>query len=424
MSMPSRSRNNLIAGTFLIVSLLMFVVISVVLSGVGERLAPSNEYVVRFPMSVGAPGLTGGSAVTLGGQDVGSVTQVEFAPGISGAPDSVDVTVRVRAQIVLHEDARFELVRPLVGAGTLINIAWAGRGPGLLSAGDIVAGTTAPPAFLADAGFGDQQREQLRSIFSSAERATADLASTTRAVSEELPAAVEDVRYAAGRARGLLEQADRFEAQIERMLSSLESASGGASEAVTDARQALQDLQAAVAENRETVHSMTQSLDRTVRRIEQEGLDDLIAALEDARETSALAREATAEAGGILRGQRPNIERTLANFRLASDQVKLTAIEARAAPWRLLNSPTRKEIAEQLLYDAAQAYLLASVELAQVNDTLAATVERSAQRQSGTEDAKISELQDQLAEAVEAYEKSAQNLLERLSNDPESDNGG
>lgn len=414
MSKPSRSRNNLLAGTFLLVSLAIFLVISVIFSGVGEQLASSRVYVVRFPVAVGAPGLTGGSAVTLGGQNVGRVTDVGFARDEAGVPFAVDVSVRVRSELTLHEDARFELVRPLVGAGTLVNIASPGGGPSVLDEGGIVAGTAAAPAFLSDAGFGAEQQAQLRSIFASAEQATADLASTTRAVSEQLPEAIEDVRFAAGRARELLDASADFEDQIGQTLATIDRAAIGTEGAIEEARAALENIRATVATNRQTLTQVIDSLGRTSERVENELLDDFAAAVAEARRTTALASSAAEEADGMLRGQRPNIERTLANFRIASDQVKLTAIEARAAPWRLLNKPTRKEIAEQLVYDAAQAYLLASVELAQVNDTLAATVERAAQRAPGSQDDEIAALRAQLAASVERYEEAAEALLDRL----------
>jgi len=91
--MPGREQSNAVrAGVFVLLSVLLAVVIIVILSGVVERLKPANVYVVRFPLSVGAQGLSEGSEVRVGGQKVGQVSGVGFSPNGeaagSGTPPS------------------------------------------------------------------------------------------------------------------------------------------------------------------------------------------------------------------------------------------------------------------------------------------------------------------------------------------------
>jgi len=68
-------------------------------------------------------------------------------------------------------------------------------------------------------------------------------------------------------------------------------------------------------------------------------------------------------AGTLLKEETPGIRHTLANLRLMSDQLKLTAVEVRSQPWRLLHSPTTKEMSSQVLYDARAAYAEAASDL-------------------------------------------------------------
>lgn len=50
----------------------------------------------------------------------------------------------------------------------------------------------------------------------------------------------------------------------------------------------------------------------------------------------------------------------MANLQLTGDQLKLAAIEVRRSPWRLLYSPSKKELETDNLYDAARSFALAA----------------------------------------------------------------
>ena len=91
--MAHREQSNAVrAGLFVTVSVLLAMLIIVMLSGIRERLTPSNSYIVRFDLAVGAQGLSEGSEVRVSGQKVGQVSSVRFtSDGDETMPSSVDV---------------------------------------------------------------------------------------------------------------------------------------------------------------------------------------------------------------------------------------------------------------------------------------------------------------------------------------------
>jgi hypothetical protein len=106
----------------------------------------------------------------------------------------------------------------------------------------------------------------------------------------------------------------------------------------------------------------------------------------------------------------------MANFRLASDQLKLTMMEVRRAPWRLLYRPDTKELQYELLYDSARAYATAVSDLRAATESLEAAQAAGGARPA-TEGATIDELIDQVRRALDAYrlteEKFVNLLLEK-----------
>jgi len=59
-----------------------------------------------------------------------------------------------------------------------------------------------------------------------------------------------------------------------------------------------------------------------------------------------------------------------------SDQLKLASIEIRRSPWRLLYTPTEKELETDNLYDAARSFALAAGDISTTADALHAIVQR------------------------------------------------
>jgi len=90
----------------------------------------------------------------------------------------------------------------------------------------------------------------------------------------------------------------------------------------------------------------------------------------------------------------PDITSMLANLRQASAQLKLTTLEVRRSPWKLLYTPTTDVLAHENLYEAARSYVLATNELESAAGSFREVFEL---------DPKLLERQPQLRKDVEKY---------------------
>ncbi|MFI4871167.1 MAG: hypothetical protein ACIARQ_05090, partial [Phycisphaerales bacterium JB061] len=107
---------------------------------------------------------------------------------------------------------------------------------------------------------------------------------------------------------------------------------------------------------------------------------------------------------------KPGILRTLANARLASDQLRLATIEIRRNPWKLLARPDTKELREELFYDAARVYATAASDLQDAGASLEAILARP----GGADEDEIRALTEELKSAMARYKQAEAGLLEAM----------
>lgn len=115
----------------------------------------------------------------------------------------------------------------------------------------------------------------------------------------------------------------------------------------------------------------------------------------------------------------PTIRSFLFNAREAATQLKLGTLEVRRNPWRLLNMPGPKEIANENLYQAAANFAVATSELNVASDALRAVL--TDQRLRFTHDAAFRKMvEDQVLSAVERFDQSRATLSKLLQAAPRS----
>lgn len=424
----SSTRNNILAGSFLLASVALAVLASFVLSDVGERLRSTNDYIVRFTIAQGATGLKAGSPVLLGGQPVGKVSGVNIVA--TATPPGIDVTVRVDAAYKLYDNALFYLEKPLLGSLTSINIASLGSadlvkgdaqvGPGPdLADGERVAGMIAPPSFLADAGVGSDQVMDLKQIISQAKAAVEKVNALIDNNEGLVTATLTDIRGAAGDAREAVKTAaDKVPAwteQVDSILASTDKAaadfpklSDNADGLLNEGRALVGDMRGLVADNRPGIDRFIDNLDSVAGTI-RENVDPIA---QQAKEAMASFDSLTKRLDTTLATETPNIRRTLANARLASDQLKLAVMEIRAQPWRLLVQPDTKELQQQLLYDSARSYAAAVSDLRAASESLDATIGRVGG--TSAEFGEIMGRRRELDDAFKKYREAEDKLFEQL----------
>jgi len=124
MGSPSeRHRNNIRAGIFVSVSLLLGLAILVVLTDAVEAISRSTErYTVVFDVASGVNNLKAGSDVRVGGVSMGRVTDIrpQLKEGEAFREIAVDFTLDRR--IAIYRDAIILISSPLIGADAWLDI--------------------------------------------------------------------------------------------------------------------------------------------------------------------------------------------------------------------------------------------------------------------------------------------------------------
>ena len=449
--MASSNKNNILAGGFLIAALALAVGSSFIIKGV--NLEHRTEYEVYFPMGVGASGLQPGSAVNLGGRQVGEVASLHFYttadaarigleglidPGSevpessavqldSGGPErlaGIRVAVRIASGVVLFDNAQVFLEKQLLGSGSELNIASVGNpaAPGFrvvgpserLEAGETIVGRVAAPAFLRDAGLGPTEQKLISETVKRVHRIVSNVDDLVVANQGKVGPAVDDLAYTLSEFRKTGQRVDQWNGQVDTILDNtvgfterfnpfVENANAG----IEEARGTIRSVQAAMDTNRP-------KLDATMDNVLAASANLNERVIPNANDAVERGKELMARLDGLIAENAPAIRRIMANGRLAADQLKLATLEVRSQPWRLLYQPTTKETDQQLLYDSARSYATAVSDLRAASESLEAVL---AAREAGAGSLRPDEIQrliDDLSTAFSRYEQTEQNLLDRM----------
>ncbi len=445
--MPSRTfnRNSVLAGGFLLASLGLAVWASFMLSD-RSGMGPMKPVTVRFTLADGATGLKRGSSVLLGGQQIGRVTKVDIAKIGDGAdprpPASVDVAIEIRRDITLYENADFQLILPLLGTLSSINISSPGsaagvkdphHGDAILQEGEVVLGKIAPPGFLAQAGFGPDQANQLRSAMASLENGASKISKLIDTSGPEVEETIKGVRKMTADVQASLAE---WTKKVDATLANIQGASGRldpmltkadqgldtANAAIADARATAKDIREIIESNKDRINQIAKNIEGATAKFDQETIAEVNRALREGRDALDTLSVAVQKVSSLISGEAPNLRRVMANLRLMSDQLKLTAIDVRSQPWRLLVQPNTKDLQEQVLYDATRTFAQASSDLRAAAESVESLVAGEATAPGGTgtpstmtiDRETLEDLQKNLADSVEKYRLAEQALLDKL----------
>lgn len=423
---PSNRRNTILAGAFVVGSILLAVWASFLLSDTTSA-GKMRAIDIRFPIAVGTHGLQKGSPVLMGGQQIGSVRGVrfEFAKDDKGRSlaKAVIIDTAIDNDISIYENAKVYLERPLLGTLSSLNIVgvgdpsklttFAGAGPEL-DTGEMLDGALAPPALLAQAGYGEEQAAQVRTLIKDLSdmvaKAKPNVETGTKDAREVLALLREKVGDWTQKVDTTLSNAEDASKEIRPLLDGAKTGIADFSAAAAGAKQATDDIRAAINDNRPKFDSIMANIDEASSRINRETVDKVNLAINDASEALDSLTSAVDGVQRLITNETPTARRILANIRLMSDQLKLTAVEVRSQPWRLLYQPTRKESQEQILYDSVRSYAEASSDLRSASESLKATTANRA----GTMPQDVDRATQAVAASLERYGQAERAFLDLL----------
>lgn len=441
MSARAPRRNNILAGLFLVLGLVVAVVLSFWTSSIGDRLGSFSVYNVEFTLREGATGLERGSPVLLGGKSVGRVEDVDWLRVGASADgreiaSAITVAIKVRSDVPLFENAEAWVERPILGGLAAINIIDPGGptdGAGQLAEQGRIVGKLAP-SLLAQAGFGPEQMEEMKGIIASLHTATADVAQITSAIAPNAEANVADLDAIFKSARRTLELTetdyrDLWSPRVTEMLDAGVEAGKVAGEivdavlaGVEEARAGIEEARGVIGTSQEILDAAQTDVDAILTNIEEATAHFNAVTMAEIDRTiarGAVAADEFAALGDSLNllvvEQKPNINTTLTNARLLSLDARLFLDEIKAQPWRLLRQPNTKELQRELLYSSARAYASAVSDLRAASESLDSVLRQTASDPTPVLSPQaITALQQQIRDAFVKYQQAEQTLLDEI----------
>lgn len=444
-----RERNNLAAGAFVLGGIALTLGLVGILADWERFFTPTQQVAVRFTLADGLRGLQVGAPVDVGGTPRGSVTGIRDEFDDEGVAIGHIVDLAIPADYRIYQNARIELQEPLIGAGTRLNIrsfgmpvadaephgeSWDYQHETDPPIDGAIAGSEIVEAAVRELGIDDLQRQQLRNIIANLDNLAdavgrdpqpitatlANLASATGTLDDELPEIADNLRASTADLAVII---DDVRARYGSWLTGIDDMLDRGIGVLGSADNAIATIDDMLDENRQPLAEALHSAAATMANAEQitdhlrsQTLAQIGDMLDEAADAVTTVRAITDDAQSLLTTQRPVLERTIANARIVSDQLKLTAIEVRRAPWRLLYQPSDDELDTDNLYDAARSFALAASSLNATADSLQAIVNRQGSLED--EDDNVQRMLDNLHQVFDKFDDAENKFWQALDEMP------
>ena len=403
-----RQRNNVRAGIFVSVTLLMAIVTVFILTNAWRGIfSSSNEYTVIYDVSSGVRNLKDGADVRVGGMSFGQVLSIK--PRISeGMPfEQIEVEFSVKSPVEIFANAEILVTSSLIGSDAWLDIPSVGTpdaGPapddGVIGVGSVgvLTGLLGPGnaskanAMIDDAkqftsfmaSVEDEYQRRVVPILSNAESATQDIAGLAHTIRED--------------------NWPVWAVNVDRVLDWASSATDDFDAILVNGRGILEDNRPKIRNTIDNIESATETFNTTtlvklhdLLDTGQESMDNALAVLENVN------RE--------FDSWMPDIHDMLANFRLTAQQAKLALIEIRRSPWKIFYTPTPTDVEHELLYSAARSFAFAASDLKASAGSMQRVLDRHGEK-AFTDPKTMQRLNDYLIDSLEDYEKAQQRLVD------------
>jgi ABC-type transporter Mla subunit MlaD len=392
--MPSsseRSRNNVRAGVFVTVAIVLAVATIIVLTDAWRKIVePTHEYTVTFPVAKGVSNLKKGAKVLVGGVHLGDVTAV--TPLTEGrAFEEIEVTLAVNRHVELYEGAHITIHSALLGANAWIEINDVGNPDLGEPANRAFEGVSSPPIV---GLLGEDGNE----------------------IVENITATTQNVRELSERINR--DDWPRWAAKVDTVLDWANTATGSLDDVFAGGRDLLAEYKAVVVDNRPNIDSGIASFSATTentreitRQFRETTMAKIDTLLDTGQEGVQSAASLLAKADLEFDRWAPDIRDTLAATRLTGQQLKLGATELRRSPWKLLYRPERQEFEHELLYEATRSFASAASDLKAAAESARRISENDLDEQTQK---LVAELVD---DALKRYEKAQERLAAILFTD-------
>ena len=429
MASPSqRSRNNVRAGVFVTLTLMLAMTVLFVLSDVKSRLfQPSPEvYHVLFDVELGVGYLKPGSVVRVGGVAMGKVLRVDPLFEENRPLELIEVELELPRGVELYGNARVLVASSLLGNESWIEIDSVGNPRSPLSEGQKLHGVSRGMLGTMLGGSGAENvTEMLAGAREIAHRLSIDGGLLSWALGAQgagdMQSMLQDGRAAAGNFRSLssdvLAKWSDWSESVGLGLDRFRSVAQATDEWVL----ATSPRASEIVENVATASRDARDLAAQVRT---ESFPKFTGILDAAQDNLTSARDVIAQVQGRLPLWSASLEDAMADAALTAQQLKLTARELRASPWKLLYRPSDRELEHELLYESTRNFAYAAADLESSANSLRLLMEVRGDVLDA-QDPAYRMIEEHLLENLQKHRKAQQQLFDVLNIDvePSTDDG-
>lgn len=409
----ARSRNNVLAGGLVVLSVAGAVVIVSLLGGLMDTFGRVTR-VVKFSLADGVNGLKQGAEVKVGGLKVGAVSSVYpvFAPG--GSIEHHEVKIGIDKEVKLREGTVALRVDPLLGSGSTINFANLGNGKEI-DEKTLIPGKVAAPSFLESAGYGDEQKKKVQTII--------DDAGDMMAKAKDFVGGVDAKRTEwIARIDSIIAKGDTMATDARDVVADFKRDYPTVKERIVtafdEAKLTMSDAGKLVNENRPTLQEAIKNFDDVGARLKDVTIAKVEELVTDARTktNSALdtANSLLTKGDTLIAEEAPVIRSAMAKLRLSADQLAATIAEVRRSPWRLVYRPDKHDLEFELLYDSARTYAQSVADLSTAADSLKGIAAANGGTLPDSAKKNVADVVNQLNSAFEKYEQAEKAFLEQV----------
>jgi len=396
--MARRQQNELVAGIFVIVSMVVLVGVIVWLGG-SSIFTPAKQTAVFYRDELaGSCGLAVGSFVKIGDDQVGQISVIRFQPDHSRTFYFAEID---RGDFQVYADGAARVAAALVGGAELVITSRGGEGEIPADEANPIRISGGLDQAMADLSSAAEKISQVvRDELSSDEPKA--LLSKVHRVMESLDSASTDIAEIAANIKA------ETDAEAETALLAKVHASMDNVKAITD------DAGPKVSKTLSAVRDVAEK----VRTYVDDDVADILAKLRQANtEILKITKDFSAvsgEAREIVLLNRENIDEMLDNMVHVSTNLKAASKEIRRNPWRLLHKPDEREMHSQNIYDAARSFANGAEQLDQAIAKLT-SLTKASQQAIPPDDPTLIRVRDHLTETFDKFGKAEQALWKELN---------
>ena len=391
------------SGFFLLSGIALFAFVGVTLAKLNlfEKVTP---YVVVFNVEDGINGLSEGSAVQIGGLPRGRVVNIVPVIGEQKELKAINANIVMDEDVKVFKDAKVLRILTLLGSTATLNFVALGSEGDPLPAGSQIQAQQSSGVLASLLGpYNATKANEIIDNF-------VTFSKFLESVPNDYQTKIVPILDNAGTVLGdIRTDYSDWRTKISTALTSAQTSMQKLDSSLTDAQQIL-------VRNGPKIDSTIANLDSSaliakdaLNHFNQETVPLLDSALRHAEASVDSFGKSVEIVHTLLLERSPDIAEMLSNLRTTAAQLKLSSMEIRRSPWKILYQPNSDQIAHENLYESARSFAMAAGDLRSAGDSLRLVIERDPGRYEA--DVNFREaVQTMVLDALAKYELAQQQL--------------